>query len=103
LPLSHTTTREEAVTVLRLARILNFMKSLLDKKIPLPHASSAAPRINDPDDRLDTGRQLLSKFLAEAKICGVTPEGEVFDHQICEKLSRRFLQGLTTITVRGSQ
>ncbi len=103
LPLSHTTTRKEAVTVLRLARILNFMKSLLDKEIPLPNASSAAIRINDPANRLDTGKQLLSKFLADGKICGVTPEGEVFDHHISEKLSRQFLAGLVSIEIRGSQ
>ena len=103
LPLSHTTTRKEAVTLLRLARILNFMKSLLDKKIPLPHASSGAIRINDPTDRLDMGRVLLSRFLADGKICGVTPEGEVFGHHICEKLSRQFLKGLAAIDIRGSQ
>ena len=92
----------QAVTVLRLARILNFMKSLLDKEIPLPDASSAAIRLNDPADRLDTGRQLLSKFLADGKICGVTPQGEVFDHHISEKLSRQFLAGLASIEIRGS-
>jgi len=103
LPLSHTTTRKEAVTVLRLARILNFMKSLLDKEIPLPGASSAAIRINDPADRLVTGRQLLSKFLAVGKICGVTPQGDVFDHHISEKLSRQFLAGLAAIKIRGTK
>jgi len=103
LPLSHTTTRKEAVTVLRLARILNFIKSLLDQEIPLPDASSAAIQVNDPADRLETGKQVLSRFLADGTICGVTPEGEVFEHNISEKLSRQFLAGLKSINIRGSK
>jgi len=103
LPLSHTTTRKEAVTVLRLARILNFIKSLLDQKIPLPEASSAHIMVNDPADRMDTGKRILSRFLADGRIYGVTPEGEVFAHHVSQKLSGQFLEGLATIKVRGSQ
>ncbi|MBT8367908.1 MAG: B12-binding domain-containing radical SAM protein [Deltaproteobacteria bacterium] len=103
LPLSHTTTRKEAVTVLRLARILNFMKSLIDGKMSLPDASAAKIRINDPAARHATGKQLLGKFLADGKICGVTPDGDIFEHHISEKLSRQFLAGLASIDIRGSQ
>ena len=102
-PLSHTTTRKEAVTLLRLARIVNFMKSLLDKGIPLPQASSAEIRLNDPADRIETGRQLLAKFLADGEIRGVTPAGHIFEHVISENLSHKFLQGLSAIDMRGSQ
>ena len=102
LPLSHTTTRKEAVTVLRLARILNFIKSLLDQKIPLPAASPAPIRVADPADRLDTGRQVLSRFLADGKIFGVTPQGEVFEHYVSKKLTGQFLAGLMSIKIRGS-
>ena len=103
LPLSHTTTRKEAVTVLRLARILNFIKSLLDQELPVPDASSAPIIVDDPADRLDTGKRVLSRFLADGRIYGVTPEGEVFEHNISEKLSRQFRAGLMTIKIRGSQ
>ena len=103
LPLSHTTTRKEAVTVLRLARILNFIKSLLDQKIPLPDASSAPIMVNDPADRLDTGKRVLSRFLADGRIYGVMPEGDVFEHQVSEKLCRQFLAGLSSIDIRGSK
>ena len=103
LPLSHTTTRKEAVTVLRLARILNFIKFLLDQKIPLPEASSAPIMVKDPDDRIDTGKRILSRFLADGRIYGVTPEGDVFAHYTSQKLCRQFLEGLATIKVRGSQ
>ena len=103
LPLSHTTTRTEAVTLLRLARLLNFMKSLIDSGIPLPEASAAAIRIDDPADRIATGRQLLQRFLHDGRIKGVTPEGAVFDHAVSEELTRLFLAGLTSVSLRGSR
>jgi hypothetical protein len=103
LPLSHTTTRKEAVTVLRLARLLNFMKSLLDQGLPIPNACSAEIQVKDPADRLDTGKRVLSRYLADGKICGVTPDGKVFEHNISEKVSRRFLSGLARIDIRGSR
>jgi radical SAM superfamily enzyme YgiQ (UPF0313 family) len=104
LPLAHTTARKEAVTVLRLARILNFMKSLIDTGIYI--AMDATPgeiRINNPADRKETSRRLLSKFLHDGKIRGVTPQGEVFEHLISEKLAHAFLTGLAAIDLRGSR
>ena len=101
LPLSHTTTRIETVTILRLARILNFIKSLLDQKIPLPDASPAPIMAADPTNRLDTGRRILSRFLADGRIYGVTPQGEAYEHHVCEKLCRQFLAGLMSIKIRG--
>ena len=103
LPLSHTTTRKEAVTILRLARILNFIKSLLDRKIPLPDASPAPIMAADPADRLDIGKRILSRFLADGRIYGLTPQGEVFAHQVSNKLCRQFLAGLESITIRGAR
>jgi len=103
LPLSHTTTRKEAVTILRLARLLNFIKSLLDRKIPLPDASPAPIMVADPADRLDVGKRILSRFLADGRIYGVSPQGEVFAHQISNKLCRQFLAGLESITIRGAR
>jgi radical SAM superfamily enzyme YgiQ (UPF0313 family) len=104
LPVAHTTARKEAVTVLRLARILNFMKSLIDTGIYI--AMDATPgeiRINNPADRKETSRRLLSKFLHDGKIRGVTPQGEVFEHLISEKLTHAFLTGLAAIDLRGSR
>jgi len=101
-PLSHTTTRPEAVTLLRLARIVNFMKSLLDQGIPLPTASSAEIRTVDPGDRTGTGRQLLTGFLTDGRIRGVTPDGHVFEHVAAPKLCRSFIKGLAAIELRGS-
>lgn len=104
LPIAHTTTRKEAVTLLRLARILNFMKSLTDAAISIAKdtGSDKIP-IHNPADRLETSRQLLSKFLHDGKIRGITPEGKVFEHLISEKLTQAFLTGLTDIELRGTQ
>ena len=104
LPIAHTTGRKEAVTVLRLARILNFMKSLINTGICI--AMDATPgeiRIHNPADRMETSRRLLSKFLHDGRIRGVTPEGVVFEHLISEKLAHAFLAGLAAIDLRGSQ
>lgn len=103
LPLSHTTTRKEAVTILRLARILNFMKFLLDQNMPLPEASPAPIIVADPADRLETGRRVLSSFLAGGQIFGVTPHGDVFEHCVAKKLTRQFLAGLKSIKIKGSR
>jgi anaerobic magnesium-protoporphyrin IX monomethyl ester cyclase len=104
LPVAHTTGRQEAVTVLRLARILNFMKSLIDTGICIEmDATPGEIRINNPADRMETSKQLLSKFLHDGKIRGVTTEGEIFEHLISEKLTHAFLTGLAAIDLRGSQ
>jgi len=104
LPVAHTTNRKEAVTVLRLARILNFMKSLIDTGIGVTmDATPAEFRINNPADRMETSRRLLSEFLNDGKIRGVTPQGEVFEHLIAEKLTDAFLTGLAAVDLRGSR
>ena len=104
LPVAHTTNRQEAVTVLRLARILNFMKSLIDTGIGVTmDATPGEFRINNPADRMETSRRLLSEFLNDGKIRGVTPQGEVFEHLIAEKLTDAFLTGLAAVDLRGSR
>jgi radical SAM superfamily enzyme YgiQ (UPF0313 family) len=102
LPLSHTTGRKEAVTVLRLARILNFMKSLLDMGNTIPAASSPIIRMTAPDDRTEVGKQLLGMFLEDGRIRGKTPEGKIFEHRVSIKLAQSFLSGLGSIKIRGS-
>jgi hypothetical protein len=103
LPLSHTTSRLEAVTLLRLARILNFMKSLLDRGISIPDTSYAKFDIDGPGDRIESGRRLIAKFLIDGRIRGMTPRGEVYDHVISESVSRKFLAGLEKINLRGTR
>jgi radical SAM superfamily enzyme YgiQ (UPF0313 family) len=104
LPLDHTTGRKEAVTVLRLARILNFMKSLIDRGIDVTKDKSpGAIRITNSVDRMEVSKRLLSKFLYDGKIRGITPEGKVFEHLISSKLTHSFLTGLAAIDLQGSR
>jgi len=101
LPLSHITTRKESVTLLRLSRIINFMKSLIDSGQPLPEPAPAASSITNPNDRNNAGRQLLQFFLYDGIIRGVGPDGDVFEHEIDLELSKKFLAGLKSIKIKG--
>jgi radical SAM superfamily enzyme YgiQ (UPF0313 family) len=103
LPLSHTTTRTETVTLLRLSRIINFMKSLIDSGLKLPHPASAPAVIANPVDRKAAGKQLLQSFLYDGRIRGVSPQGEVYEHATSVELSRSFLAGLKSINIKGAQ
>ena len=102
LPLSHTTDRIEAVTLLRLARILNFMKFLLDRGIPVPEAAAAEITFEKLFDRVEAGKQLLAKFLNDGRIRGITPEGKVFVHRSSHNLVQKFLSNLELQKLRGS-
>ncbi|MCP4352762.1 MAG: B12-binding domain-containing radical SAM protein [Desulfobacterales bacterium] len=95
LPISHTTTRVESVTILRLGRILNFMKSLLDNGLPIPDPLPYIYRCSiEISDRRETGIQLLQWFLHDGKIRGVTPDGTVYEHNISTELTHKFIKGV---------
>jgi hypothetical protein len=104
LPISHLTTREEAVTILRLGRILNFMKFLMDneEKIPAPGQIRVAG-IDEKDlkNRTYIGIKLLQWFLYDGKIRGVEPSGDIYEHAISADVTRRFIEGLKRIEMRG--
>ncbi len=101
LPLSHSTTRKQSVTLLRLSRIINFMKSLVDSGLPLPRPVPATGTITTSIDRREVGRRLLQFFLYDGIIRGVSPDGEVFEHEIDLELSKKFLAGLKSIKING--
>jgi anaerobic magnesium-protoporphyrin IX monomethyl ester cyclase len=103
LPLSHITTRKESVTLLRLSRIINFMKSLIDSGLPLPRPAQATSAITTSIDRREVGRQLLQFFLYDGIIRGVNPDGEVFEHEIDLELCKKFLAGIKSIRIRGCE
>jgi hypothetical protein len=56
----------------------------------------------DPGDRIETGRSLLARFLADGRIRGLTPDGMLYDHHVASRLCERFLSGLQKITLRGT-
>ncbi len=91
LPLSGKTTRRDSVTLLRLGRILNFMKAL---------DSQSNDRLGDNyrmkmgQERVTQGVRLLKMFFEDGLIRGVSPDGEIFDHSVSQNLIAAFLEGL---------
>lgn len=102
LPVSHVTARRDLVTLMRIARILNFMKSLLDagEPLPVPASPSTEPTTISPD-RKAVGCLLLSWFLRDGGIRGHSQTGEIFEHKINTKLTRLFLTGLKNGSLAG--
>jgi anaerobic magnesium-protoporphyrin IX monomethyl ester cyclase len=102
LPVAHETDRRQAVTLLRLGRILNFMKSILDLDHRLPPPAKP-PRQTDPrTDRITIGRQLLAAFFRDGKIYGIDVDGRLYDHCTDPALTHAFLKGLNHATLQGS-
>jgi len=102
LPFDDSTSRLEAITLLRLSRIINFMKHLVDGfgKIPDPEAFpnvSILPFI----DRETVSHKLLQWFLYDGKIRGVTDTGQVYAHLSDERLVEKYIKNLKTIDVKG--
>ncbi len=102
IPISDTTNRLESVTLLRLGRIVNFIKSMVDAGLPLP---SPRPLHSDDiittDDRFTAGIRLLQRFLHDGIICGITVDGKPFEHRTESTLTRTFIDKLKNIPIRG--
>ncbi len=102
LPLSHATDRLQTVTLLRLGRILNFMKSLQGRNHRLPMPEPPPQKIDPHAHRIAIGRRLLAAFLHDGQIYGLGPEGRLYAHCIDTSLARKFLLGLKQTTLRGT-
>ncbi len=102
IPIEDTTSRLEAVTLLRLSRILNFIKHLVDINghIPLPEVFTKKATLLT-NDRRTLSTQLLQWFLHDGLIRGVTPEGDVFTHAVDQKLTQDFIKEMLRIQVCG--
>jgi hypothetical protein len=103
LPIDHATRRMESLTLLRLARLLNFMKRSIDETGGLP---SPAPISLDPSqslpDRSEIGRRLLGGFLYDGIIRGLSPNGEIVVHSQAQPLVQAFRKGLQDTLIRGA-
>jgi hypothetical protein len=103
IPLSHTTTRLQSVTLMRLSRIVNFMKQMIDEGEVLP---ASAPIIEDKNpafrNRQKSGEHLLASFLSDGQILGVTPDRRTYRHLIDENLTVNFLSNLDATIIRGA-
>ena len=94
LPIDQKTSRTDAVTLLRLGRMLNFIKSQAAAGRPLPRPAPVAAHLDPAADRQWLGMQLLAAFLRDGGIRGVAPDGQVYDHRVSSDLCRYFLAGL---------
>jgi len=89
LPLDHATSRRQAVTLLRLTRILNYMKSLVDTpKGPATHR-----------DRIS--QELLDLFLRDGIIRGMDNEGQIYAQKTDPKLTGTFIEKVKQHPVVG--
>jgi anaerobic magnesium-protoporphyrin IX monomethyl ester cyclase len=102
LPLAHRTDRTQAVTLLRLGRILNFIKALLDNGDSLPDPAVLTQERFNRCGTHDRGNVLLAAFLKDGTIYGVDQDGMLYRHCIDTDLTGRFLDGLARITLQGA-
>ncbi len=93
--------RRQTVTLLRLARLLNFAKRLCDLGFGLPAALPRDTETLPVDDRRAAGTRMLSWFLAEARLYGLAPSGAVWEQPVDPDLARGFRDGLLACGVRG--
>ena len=106
LPLDHTTGRIQSVTLLRLSRLINFMKSFADTRNHLPEPRPFNPAeaqaisrlaISGPVEaapRFEISTALLQWFLDDGIIRGIDRSGHLYPHRTDERLSRQFLSEL---------
>ena len=94
LPIDQRTSRTDSVTLLRLGRLLNFMKSLETAGVPIPQPAPVGNHVAPFVDRQQAGMKLLAAFLWDGGIRGIEPDGTVYDHRVSAALCRRFRKGL---------
>ncbi len=103
LPVQWGTSRLQTVTLLRLGRLLNFIKALMDHGQDLPEpAPLAAGALSESEDRWSAGRQLLAAFLYDGVLRGIDPHGNTWPHPVDDALTRQFRRALRHVTVRPS-
>ncbi len=94
LPCPGPATRLEVATLLRLTRIVNFIKSFEKRENQLPKYDSPYETAETPvfPERLEVGRKLLSLFLNDGIIRGVAHDGEIYEHEVSLDLTISFLE-----------
>jgi hypothetical protein len=103
IPISDTTSRLQSVTLLRLSRIVNFMKSVIDRDRSLPSPEKLpGQRLPSGLDRFQLGILLLKGFLYDGHIRGVMPDGELYHHSVDKELADRFYSILKDINIVGT-
>ena len=101
-PLNNTTSRIEAVTLLRLSRILNFMKYLIDTKGDIPESKPFCGQEKVSSlNRQALSEELLQWFLHDGKIRGVDPGERIYTHIADKSLTKKFINRIKTIPIAG--
>jgi len=90
-PISDKTTRLEAATLLRLGRIVNFLKTLSSAEIGDVLESATPVR---GDTRREIGKRLLGMFARDGVIRGMTPGGDIFEHHSSLRLCLKFRESI---------
>ena len=96
-PVADTTSRLEAVTLLRLARILNFLKSYVDQHGVLPKGFSSREILDIENschgkmDRYKASILLIRLFLTDAIPRGMDHEGRIYHHPHSTDLCKKFI------------
>jgi anaerobic magnesium-protoporphyrin IX monomethyl ester cyclase len=102
LPIDQRTSRIETVTLLRLGRILNFLKFLKDKGVSISPGRFPGPgEFPETGDRTGVGIRLLRDFFHSGIIRGMTPDGSPYDHTVSPELTRAFIEGIKGLDVKG--
>jgi len=102
LPLDDTTTRIEAATLLRLSRILNFMKSLKDIEGVIPESRPFSEDKIKSSERQKISKRLLQYFLDDGIVRGVDSDGRIYSHLTDLFLTQQFVKKIKDIKVAGS-
>lgn len=103
LPVAHITSRLQAITLLRLGRVLNYAKSWIDQGRPLPAPKPVTVTAMHPaTDRRVVGEALLGGFLHDGHIRGITPEGEIYRHRVDPALAHTFARQLLQLDLKGT-
>lgn len=102
LPLDYTTSRIEAATLLRLSRILNFMKFLKDTDGTIPEPEPFLEDKIKSSDRQKISKKILQYFLNDGIVRGVDSDGRIYSHLTDPVLIRQFIKRIKNIKVAGS-
>jgi hypothetical protein len=101
LPMDHTTSRLQSATLLRLGRLVNFIKALIDGGEALPPPVPCPSRVDPKMDRPEMGRVLVAGFQVDQKVRGIAPDGRVYDQPVDPHLCARFHQEMQGLRIFG--
>jgi anaerobic magnesium-protoporphyrin IX monomethyl ester cyclase len=100
LPLDDTTKRLEAITLLRLARILNFIKTRIDIHGSLPLGKTCVSDLL-VGHRDTISHKLVQYFLQDGIIRGVDKKGNLYAHKTDADLCQKFIKAIKTLPLMG--